>query len=294
MQFNNGQGRGGQFVAIATNDATVQEMAIETGGLSAESGRRHAIQPGAEDGGNTFKGLVLGAYTDHHLQSDNLSDGLKARGLTSATTVKRVYDVDPAFGGPLIKDTLWFWGSVPEGRRTDARRDLLQLHADRPRLHTRSEPSGRQPGVQPERQPSADVAGLAEEQVQRPVPVRVPAAAVLRLLARSADERARGDLLLQVDPDVPVPESLELAGHQQAAARRRVALQPQELPDHAAAGQRADQIAYSDSGTGFSWGNYSNTYGHNESHNFNARFAGSYVTGSHAFKVGVTFMRLWA
>ena len=48
------------------------------------------------------------------------------------------------------------------------------------------------------------------------------------------------------------------------------------------------------SGTGFSWGNYGNTYGHNASHNFNTRFAASYVTGSHAIKAGVTFMHLWA
>ena len=54
------------------------------------------------------------------------------------------------------------------------------------------------------------------------------------------------------------------------------------------------QIPSSDLGTGFSWGNYSNTYGNNEGRNFNARFSGSYVTGSHAFKVGLTFMRLWA
>ena len=53
-------------------------------------------------------------------------------------------------------------------------------------------------------------------------------------------------------------------------------------------------MAYSDSGTGFSWGNYGNTYGHNASHNFNTRFAASYVTGSHALKAGVTFMHLWA
>ena len=63
--------------------------------------------------------------------------------------------------------------------------------------------------------------------------------------------------------------------------------QPQ--PDNA-----PNQIAYSDSGTGFSWGNYGNTYGHNASHNFNTRFAASYVTGSHAIKTGVTFMHLWA
>ena len=35
-----------------------------------------------------------------------------------------------------------------------------------------------------------------------------------------------------------------------------------------------NQIPYSDLGTGFSWGNYSNTYGNNEGQNFNARFSG--------------------
>ena len=53
-------------------------------------------------------------------------------------------------------------------------------------------------------------------------------------------------------------------------------------------------MAYPDLGTGFSWGNYGNTYGHNASHNFNTRFAASYVTGSHAIKAGVTYMHLWA
>ena len=58
MNFNNGQGRGGQFIAIVTNDATVQEMAIETAGLSAESetsGVRINLVP--RDGGNSFRGL---------------------------------------------------------------------------------------------------------------------------------------------------------------------------------------------------------------------------------------------
>ena len=113
MNFNNGQGRGGQFIAIVTNDATVQEMAIETAGLSAEaeaSGVKINLVP--RDGGNTFKGLILANYSDHNLQANNLSDGLIARGLTSSTTVKRSYDIDPAFGGPLMKDKLWFWGSV--------------------------------------------------------------------------------------------------------------------------------------------------------------------------------------
>jgi hypothetical protein len=47
-------------------------------------------------------------------------------------------------------------------------------------------------------------------------------------------------------------------------------------------------------GTGYNWGNYNNTYGDNLGKNFNMRLAASYVTGSHAFKTGVSFMRLWA
>ncbi|HEY6506689.1 MAG TPA: carboxypeptidase-like regulatory domain-containing protein, partial [Vicinamibacterales bacterium] len=37
MQYNNGAGRGGSFGAITVNDATVQEVSLETGGFSAES-----------------------------------------------------------------------------------------------------------------------------------------------------------------------------------------------------------------------------------------------------------------
>ena len=62
----------------------------------------------------------------------------------------------------------------------------------------------------------------------------------------------------------------------------------------AAADQRAGSDRVLGLGTGFNWGNYSNIYGHNASQNFNTRFAASYVTGSHAFKAGVTFMHLWA
>ena len=249
-----------------------------------------------ETAATSFKGVFLGTYSDHNLQSDNLSDGLKARGLTSSTTVKRSYDVDPAVGGPLVKDKLWFWGSV---RAQAAEQTLAGIyynltptgHAYTPDL---SRP-GRQPRTEPEREPAADLAGVAEEQDQPAAPERQPAAAVLRLLARPADERARGDLLVEVGADVSVAGQLELADHQQAAVRSRRALQQQGLPDACRSRTTLpNQVAYSDSGTGFSWGNYGNTYGHNASHNFNARFAASYVTGSHAFKAGVTFMHLWA
>ena len=68
MNYNNGQGRGGNFIAIVTNDATVQEISLETSGLSAESetsGIRTNLIP--RDGGNTFRGLFIGVV--HRPQS---------------------------------------------------------------------------------------------------------------------------------------------------------------------------------------------------------------------------------
>ena len=70
MMYNNGQGRGGQYTAIATNDGTVQEISLETSGLGAESemsGIRTNIVP--KEGGNTWKGTVTGAFTNDALQS---------------------------------------------------------------------------------------------------------------------------------------------------------------------------------------------------------------------------------
>jgi hypothetical protein len=112
MYFNNGYGVGGSFMSIALNDQTFQEMSIETGAVSAESWmgsiRTNAIP---KDGGNTFKGTFFGAFTNHHLQSSNLDDTLRAKGLATGDNISEIWDVAPALGGPLVKDRVWFFGS---------------------------------------------------------------------------------------------------------------------------------------------------------------------------------------
>ena len=112
MYFNNGYGVGGSFMSIALNDQTFQEMSIETGGTSAESWmgsiRTNAIP---KDGGNVFRGTFFAAYTNHNLQSSNLDDALRAKGLATGDTISEIWDVAPAGGGPLIKDKLWFFGA---------------------------------------------------------------------------------------------------------------------------------------------------------------------------------------
>src|SRR4030095_13543691 len=113
MMYNNGQGRGGQYTAIATNDGTVQEVSLETGGLGAESemsGIRTNVIP--REGGNSFRGTFATAFTNHNLQSNNLTEEFKAAGLLTVNTVHKIYDINPSFGGPVKKDRLWFYASV--------------------------------------------------------------------------------------------------------------------------------------------------------------------------------------
>ena len=51
-------------------------------------------------------------------------------------------------------------------------------------------------------------------------------------------------------------------------------------------GADPNAYAYTERSTGLSWGNATQTLGHHGSHNTNARFMASYVTGSHAAKFG--------
>jgi hypothetical protein len=111
MRFNamsqNGGGPAKHFT-IDQND--IQEMVIQTAGTSAEvdtSGVQVNIVP--KSGGNTFSGNLAGTGVTGGWQSSNLDDDLRARGLSTVSTVKRIYDVGGALGGPIIKDKLWFF-----------------------------------------------------------------------------------------------------------------------------------------------------------------------------------------
>ena len=109
---------GGTLRLFLANQAGAQEVAIETYGVGAEhetGGVQLNIIP--KDGGNAFKGYLNGAFTNGTLQSDNYSDDLASRGLLLAPSVKQIWDLGGSFGGPIQKDRLWFltahrtWGA---------------------------------------------------------------------------------------------------------------------------------------------------------------------------------------
>lgn len=94
-------------------DSQNQEVSVESGGGSAEvssGGVRVNMIP--RDGGNTFSGSLFLGGSDGSWQSDNFSQRLKDYGLRAISRVSKTWDFNPAQGGPLLKDRLWFFGSM--------------------------------------------------------------------------------------------------------------------------------------------------------------------------------------
>ena len=88
------------------------EVNVNYAGQGAEA-TTNGVQLNAipKAGGNSFQGAFLFSGTNDSLQSDNLTDRLAAMGLTSTNTLKTLYDVNGALGGPIVRDRLWFFGT---------------------------------------------------------------------------------------------------------------------------------------------------------------------------------------
>jgi hypothetical protein len=288
MMYNNGQGRGGSFTAIATNDATVQEISIETGGLSAESelgGVRTNVIP--KEGGNTFRGSFFTTYTNNRLQSENLSDELVARGLQSVDRVNLIYDVNPASAAPSFRIGCGSSDRCAPGRPSRRLRACSTTGARCLTVRAGPQPARLRRRHGRECQPSSDVAGRSRAQdhiqQQNNRQIRdhfygISAASRLQAPDAAIHYNARPSYLSQVGWNSPFTSRLLFeAGAAFANKNYHFFRQPYIDPNAPAFLERS---------TGISWGNHAGEVGHNGSHNFNTRFAASYVTGSHAVKVG--------
>src|SRR5687768_5495872 len=103
-----GGGWGGGAVPNATGMA---EFAIDVSGVDAQAatgGVRINFIP--RDGGNKPAGTIFGGYTKEAFASDNFTDSdVKARGLTAPPRIKGNGDFNPGFGGPIVRDKVWFF-----------------------------------------------------------------------------------------------------------------------------------------------------------------------------------------
>src|SRR5438874_2330158 len=117
----------GAYSGVYWNDQSFQEISYVTGADSAEMGQggiRVNMVP--KDGGNTFHGVVFGNYAGESFASDNcgftgigspctrtelygdttFNTGNK---LTNVSNLRKIWDFNPAIGGPIARDRVWFY-----------------------------------------------------------------------------------------------------------------------------------------------------------------------------------------
>ena len=117
MMINGLQGDGS--VQTYTNDTDFQEMSYQTAGMGAErSGGGVAVNLIPKEGGNWFSGSSSALYRPGQLQAMNYSDRFKEWGLPkdkngdpAVNRIDKIYDLNIAEGGPIRKDSLWFFVS---------------------------------------------------------------------------------------------------------------------------------------------------------------------------------------
>ena len=105
---------------ITFNLAATQEIAVDYSGAAADNnagGVKMNVIP--REGGNTYNGTLFINGSSGALQANNFSNALQKAGLRSPDAIRRLYDINPGFGGPLRRDKLWFYAS---GRRAIASR----------------------------------------------------------------------------------------------------------------------------------------------------------------------------
>lgn len=94
------------------NDLMFEEIGYQTTALPADMGGGGVrINMVTKDGGNQFRGTQIVNWQPGSLSGKNLTDDIKAKGLTSAQELIRNRDFNGAFGGPVKKDALWFYTS---------------------------------------------------------------------------------------------------------------------------------------------------------------------------------------
>ncbi|HEX6161897.1 MAG TPA: TonB-dependent receptor [Vicinamibacterales bacterium] len=110
MRVNNLCGSG-QFSGFYMNDAAIEEVTFTTGAESAEmqnGGLRINSTP--KDGGNTFSGTFFAYGAGSGLQADNRTDAMKSGPFAIPQPgIAYTWQINPSFGGPIKRNKLWFY-----------------------------------------------------------------------------------------------------------------------------------------------------------------------------------------
>lgn len=292
------------------NAAAVQEMVLQTTGISADTNADGAVvNVIPKEGGNTFAGIAAGFFANDDMEGQNLTPELREAGLDTSNTTLKLWDQSVSLGGPIKRDKLWFFFAA---RSWGFSRKHAGVYWNQSTF----------PGAPDTGQPKFLTPPGAERQVVNFIPYETQednrfsgrmewydsylsrvtwqaaenhkfnmtydeqrACNCGSTTASSMQEAASGyrfdpNRLLQFSWTSTQTSRLLLeAGGAMAISQWNSFLMP---------GVEADHVQVTDSGLGISYGNYAWLRGDpNNTDRYSQRFSVSYVTGSHNFKVGV-------
>jgi carboxypeptidase family protein len=261
-----------------TYDLSAQSAESETGGV------RVNLIP--KQGGNSYSGKLFGNWTSKAMAGDNNDDELRAAGLKEPNNVKSLWTINPSLGGPLLKDTLWFFGAY------------TYLRSDRyiSNLYYNLTPTGRAYTPDFSRQAVDDT----------------DAASTAVRLTYQATPRNKFGLFYNYDPIChchfqigqaapgPTPEASSDQHYNSklwhwswsAPVSSRLFLESAALymngPARYSRQKDALGVRITDVATGYTWGSRVLTNERQRTTSWGYKAAMSYVTGSHALKVGIS------
>ena len=284
----------GSTTRFAVNQLMAQEVVVETSGGGAESeGGGINVNIVLKDGSNLFSGTVNGDYSGRNLQNSNLSDELRERGVLNSNVVAKLYDIGAGMGGPLLQDKLWFytahrkWGGLTEiaGKYYNATQNTLFYTPDLNRLAT-SDVRFRDNTVRLTWQATPKHNIRATASIQRHcvcnyqlTAVNAPEASFqwhfkpTSFYQASWTHPATSRLLFEAGGSLKLDRMLNVAQPEAALAPVPVL-------------ELSTNVNYGRTFTTGSW--YSHVGDHGSSPTTSYRAAASYITGSHAFKTGMT------
>lgn len=272
------------------NAAVVEEMTVETGGASAESAAAGIVMNNIpKDGGNAFTLALSGLFTQDNWQSDNLTDELRSRGLTTVNRVLNLYDAAATLGGPIRQDRLWFFTAH---RKWGNRNQLANLFFNKTQGAPIYTPDLERPADRDERYRAhaLRLTWQASQKNKIAFFTDLQDNVVNSGTSANAVETISGwhfwpQGLFQATWSSPVTNRLLLeAGASLMLSHWPNFRQPGVAEDHISILEQSTNFrynAYASLGSDVSYG------GPKDSDRYNQRFIVSYVTGSHVFKTGI-------
>jgi hypothetical protein len=270
------------------NAAVIQEITVQTGGISAEShadGMLVNIIP--KEGSNVFSGSLSGVYTTGSFAGDNLSSALRDRGLERGSELLEIYDAGVAVGGPIKRDRLWLFTAHREWGNSRLFAGVYWNKTQGTPFYT---PDLDRPADSHQwfESHALRMTWQAAERHKVNVFADVQDACVCRTYTPNNRGQAPEALnayhfrptgVYQTSWSAPMTNRLLLDGALSFAIN--------DWPQFRAPGVEAGHISILEQSTGMRYNSRITTDDPNEQRRYSQRFSVAYVTGSHAFKFGL-------